>query len=234
MPQQAGRLQFLPQRSLWGFLLAVALWAVVGTLQASQAEAGRALDPAVFFRTTLPLAFHGSAGVGDFDGDRHTDFAVAQPQGLVNGVYRYRVEVLLSARPLTAFDIDSGTPGGLHISTRDVDGDLDLDLVITSEFGREPVGVWINDGNGQFTHSERQNYPASIWHETAGAYEAPEAPVRSLPAFVVPTSGASVALVRFALPTLADTTAPLATRGEGCSRKALNSSSRLRAPPPLF
>jgi hypothetical protein len=234
MPLQAGRRPFLAHRVLGAGCLAAGFLAVVSTVWASQDETGSVLDPSAYLRTSLPFAFRGSAGVGDFDGDRHADFAVAQPQGLVNGAYRYRVEVRLSAQPATSFDIDSGAPGGLHISTRDVDGDLDLDLVITSEFGRQPVGVWINDGNGRFTPGQMQKYPASIWQDTDRNYDTPETPARPLPAFVVPANGGTPEPVRFVLPTLTDTKAPLVAAGEGYSRKALNSSSLLRAPPPLF
>jgi hypothetical protein len=34
-----------------------------------------------------------------------------------------------------------------------VDGDLDLDLVISSARSFTPVGVWINDGHGEFVRS---------------------------------------------------------------------------------
>lgn len=233
MPQQTGR-HCLAKRALQALCLAAGLVALVSTVWASQGEPGGVLDPSAYLRSNLPFVFRGSAGVGDFDGDRHADFAVAQPQGMINGAYRYRVEVLLSAQPATAFEIDWGTPSGLHISTRDVDGDLDLDLVITSEFGRQPVGVWINDGNGRFTPGQMQKYPASIWQETDRAYDTPETPVRPLPAFVVPASGGTAEPARFVLPTLADTKTPLVVARDGHTRKALNSSGLLRAPPPLF
>jgi hypothetical protein len=234
VPQKSGWRQFLAQRALGAVCLAAGFLAAVSTSSASPYGTARELEPQAYLGAAIPFAFRGSAGVGDFDGDRRADFAVAQPQGLVNGAYRYRVEVLLSAQPATAFEIDWGAPGGLHISTRDVDGDLDLDLVITSEFGRQPVGVWINDGNGRFTPGQMQKYPAFIWQETDCTYDTPETPLRPLPAFVVPANGGSAEPVRFGLPALADTKAPLVAPIENYSRKTLNSSSLLRAPPPLF
>jgi hypothetical protein len=80
--------------------------------------------------------------VGDFDGDHLADLAFASPQGRVNGAYRYRVEVHLTMQGGATFNVDTGEAGGLRISTRDVDGDDDLDLVITSTFGGRRVGVW--------------------------------------------------------------------------------------------
>jgi hypothetical protein len=117
-----------------------------------------------------------SGALGDFDGDQHADLALAEPQGVFNGAYRYRVDVYLSTDLNTTFDVDSGAAGGLHIIARDVDGDLDLDLVISSEFGREPVGIWINDGHGVFTKGQAETYRGSIWQETEHSLEAPRRP----------------------------------------------------------
>ena len=44
-------------------------------------------------------AIRGTAGLADFDGDSRTDIAFAKPRGLVNGVFHYQVEVILSAQP---------------------------------------------------------------------------------------------------------------------------------------
>jgi len=118
-----------------------------------------------FSAHSSPLLY-GSGALADLDGDRRADLASASPQGVMNGTYRYRVEVHLTAEPGTTFDVDSEAPGGLHISARDVDGDNDLDLVITSQFGYEPVGVWINDGHGRFTQGYSEAYDKGIWQET--------------------------------------------------------------------
>lgn len=178
------------------------------------------------------FAFRGAPAVGDFDGDRRADVAVAQPRGLVNGAYRYRVQVLLSAHPGAAFDVDSGPAGGLHISARDVDGDRVLDLVITTEFGREPVGVWINNGHGQFTRAEIAVYPPSIWQVSDRSLEIP----RSLPhpgmAFVVPNSGSVARPAPSALPPLADTEWISRNSQHSHRPHPLSLGHPFRAPPP--
>jgi hypothetical protein len=46
-----------------------------------------------------------------------------------------------------------------------VDGDGDLDLVIMSAWTLAPVGVWINNGHGDFTQGDLTAYPRSIWTE---------------------------------------------------------------------
>jgi len=57
----------------------------------------------------------------------------------------------------------------LHLSPRDVDADHDIDLVITTLSG-ERVGVWLNDGRGQFTEGVSAQYPEWIWHEWPNLY----------------------------------------------------------------
>jgi hypothetical protein len=46
-----------------------------------------------------------------------------------------------------------------------VDGDGDLDLVVVSAWALAPVGVWINNGHGEFTRADPTAYPRSIWTE---------------------------------------------------------------------
>jgi hypothetical protein len=46
-----------------------------------------------------------------------------------------------------------------------VDGDGDLDLVVMSAWTLAPVGVWINNGHGEFTQGDPTAYPRSIWPE---------------------------------------------------------------------
>jgi hypothetical protein len=181
--------------------------------------------------TGFSFALHGSPGVGDFDGDNRADIVYAEPQGRVNGTYRYHVEVRLSTQSGANFDIDSGAAGGLHISTRDVDGDHDLDLVITSAFGGQQIGVWINDGHGQFTQGTAESYPLSIWQEPDRLWETPERPHFPPAAFVVPAGNSTIETGRFEIPSLANTEQSLHAVRETYRHKALNSGSPLRAPP---
>ncbi len=148
----------------------------------------------------------------------------------MNGAYRYRVDVHLSAETSTAFEVDSGAGGGLHISARDVDGDTDLDLVITSAFGREPVGVWLNDGRGRFTEGGTAAYSRSFWRENEQSFEAPGSPQRTQSPFVAPAGNWTVepAPASF-LPFVGSLPAPVSA--DGPLLNALNPGSPLRAPP---
>jgi hypothetical protein len=176
---------------------------------------------------SAPLLY-GSGTLADLDGDRRADFAFSSPQGVVNGAYRYRVDVYLATGSGTTFDVDSKASGGLHISARDVDGDHDLDLVITSQFGHEPVGVWINDGHGQFTQDHAGAYAEGIWQETDRCLETPNTPSRLAQQLVNPTGG-------WALPQRHLTTLILSEElhvaADYRSLTPLNLGNPLRAPP---
>jgi len=117
---------------------------------------------------------HGSGTFGDFDGDHRPDFAIADAQPLRGGTYRYRIGIHLSVRPDSTFDVEARTASGVHVTARDVDGDHDLDLVITTRIGQQPIGVWINNGDGVFTRGDLAAYPNSIWHQDDRFFEPPE------------------------------------------------------------
>jgi len=182
----------------------------------------------------LAVALRGSSGLGDFDGDSRTDIAYAKSRGLVNGVYHYQIQVLLSAQPHATFEVESGNNGGsLHISARDVDGDRDLDLVITNGFNREPVGVWINDGHGMFTPGDATAYPMSIWQEANQALERPYSPPQLDLSCVVPGAGCAAGPDGLPAPLSGNPRMPLQARSDGHASHPLNPGRPLRAPPVL-
>jgi hypothetical protein len=155
---------------------------------------------------------------------------LAEPPGVFNGAYRYRVDVHLSTGLSTTFDVDSEAAGGLHITARDVDGDRDLDLVITSEFGREPIGIWINDGHGAFTKGQAEVYVRSIWQETDYSLQTSGRPGATTAAVGFPAGSGMTAPLRLAAVVLSDNLASrAATRFPALS--TLNLGSPFRAPP---
>jgi len=103
----------------------------------------------------------------DFDGDHQLDVATTRSAGRGG----YVLELDLSSRRAGgsggqfSFPTLPPSPFGLHLTPRDVDGDHDLDIIITSGFARRPVAVWINDGKGGFEEGDLAAYPAWIWRE---------------------------------------------------------------------
>jgi len=118
-------------------------------------------------RSTLPTHFlrSGLAAVADLNGDHLPDVASGVNTGRTSKGYSYRVDVDLSgnAAQKSFFSVYSEEPNGLNIEAIDVDGDHDLDLVITGRLSLQPIGVWINDGSGGFTPGDLQQYALSIW-----------------------------------------------------------------------
>ena len=106
----------------------------------------------------------GTPAVADLDGDHQPDLASGINTGHTSAGYSYRVDLDLSGNPdRKSFSVLSQEPNGLNIQAIDVDGDQDLDLVITSRWSMQPIGVWINDGSGSFTPGDLNQYGSRIW-----------------------------------------------------------------------
>ena len=112
------------------------------------------------------------------DNDSLLDTAISRVEGRNADGYIYRVDLTLSSGTrVGSFIVAVDNRWGINITPRDVDGDHDLDLVITTRFSREPVGIWINDGNGTFAEGDPDDYSDSIWLEESSV--APGNPVDS-------------------------------------------------------
>jgi hypothetical protein len=106
----------------------------------------------------------GIAAVADLDGDHVPDVASGINTGHTSAGYSYRVDFdLSSGAQQKSFSILSEEPNGLNIEAIDVDGDQDLDIVITNRLSLRPIGIWINDGRGSFTPGDLGQYVVSGW-----------------------------------------------------------------------
>jgi hypothetical protein len=100
------------------------------------------------FRLALPASPFSSAAVADFNSDAKPDIAIADRTGSGSQGYTYRLQVGLSLEPSQVFHFRS--PHSLTLSVLDFDNDQDLDVILTRTFSDDVVGVWINNGRGQF------------------------------------------------------------------------------------
>jgi hypothetical protein len=108
--------------------------------------------------------------IADLDGDGRPDLAIARAEGWGPSGFRYRIDLDLTTRVgLSPFSV-SAQRGGLGIVPRDVNGDWDLDLVISSAWSFAPVGVWINDGHARFIRGDPSAHPKSIWNQGSGIF----------------------------------------------------------------
>ena len=100
------------------------------------------------------------------DKDNRLDTAISRVEGRNAQGYVYRIDLTLSSGArVGSFTVSADSRWGINITPRDVDGDHDLDLVITTAFSRQPVGIWINDGNGTFAEGDPDDYSDAIWLE---------------------------------------------------------------------
>jgi hypothetical protein len=99
--------------------------------------------------------------IEDFDGDSRPDIAtVAEGRGGVADNH-YRIRFQLSSGGSQNIDL-SAPLGGLDLSSRDVNGDDFLDVVVTTAGTNWPVAVLVNDGAGTFTASDPSAYPGAF------------------------------------------------------------------------
>src|ERR1700675_4462944 len=107
--------------------------------------------------------------IEDFDGDRRPDIAtvVEGRSGAADNHYRIRFQLSSGGSQ----NIDLTAPvGGLDLSSRDVNGDDFLDVVVTMAGTDRPVAVLLNDGAGTFTASDPSAFPGAFrnsshfWH----------------------------------------------------------------------
>jgi hypothetical protein len=126
-------------------------------LYAFCASAGWASSATPPWARQLPIAptfCDQGCAVADLDGDGRPDLAVARLEGWGPGGFRYRIDLDLTSRAgPTSFNV-LAQRGGLLITPRDVNGDWELDLIITSAWTFTPIGVWINDGHGGFVRKD--------------------------------------------------------------------------------
>jgi len=99
--------------------------------------------------------------IEDFDGDSRPDIATVLegPSGAVNKHYRITFQLSSGGSQ----NIDLAAPvGGLDLSSRDVNGDDFLDVVVTTAGTNWPVAVLVNDGAGTFTASDPSAFPGAF------------------------------------------------------------------------
>jgi hypothetical protein len=142
-------------------LFAIIFFLLVAIGYVRPAAAG-SRNPAV----DLHLLHPGTTVVVDLDGDQIPDLASGTNLGRMPQGYAYRVDLDLTdnSQP-KPFRVFSTEPNGVAIKAVDVDGDQDLDLVITGRLLHEPIGVWINDGRGNFIPGDSTQY-GDAYNET--------------------------------------------------------------------
>ena len=98
----------------------------------------------------------------DLDGDHKPDFAGGRCVGRTDDGYSYEVRLQLSSgAPTSPFTVSHNDALGLNITGVDIDGDDDIDLIISDRFFGQHIGIWLNDGKGRFAKSLPGRFSAS-------------------------------------------------------------------------
>lgn len=130
----------------------------------------------------------------DLDGDLRPDSIRYSLRGTEGRGYLYTVEFEMSAkRRSPAIGVHGDDAWGLQFVARDVDGDHDIDLVVTSGARGRAVDVWLNDGHGGFTSGGVASFPLSIWLPEANLIAPAPLPIRD--AVLIRAGDGSTALI---------------------------------------
>ncbi len=86
----------------------------------------------------------------DLDGDQKPDLARVETQSQRSEAVNYFVHLQLSRGAESAIGVRAPF-GGLEVAARDVNGDDQLDLVLTSKLDAGFIEVLLNDGHGNFS-----------------------------------------------------------------------------------
>jgi len=99
--------------------------------------------------------------IADFDGDNRPDLATVQVGHSSSWDTHYWIAFQLSRGSRQILDITAPT-GGLRITSRDVNGDDFLDVIVTTAWTNQPVAVLLNDGKGNFRSSSPSEFPGAF------------------------------------------------------------------------
>jgi hypothetical protein len=90
----------------------------------------------------------------DLDGDQKPDLALVEMQSQSSQAANYSIRLQFSRGMESAIGVRAPY-GGLRVAARDVNGDDNLDLVLTSTLDANFIEVLLNDGHGNFSLASR-------------------------------------------------------------------------------
>jgi hypothetical protein len=141
--------------AFWAFC-AVCLWGISGRPAAATAV------PSAHLKIHITIA--------DFDGDSRPDLASVETGQSGSHNTRYWIAFHLTAGAGQMVGITAPI-GGLHLASRDVNGDSFPDVVVTTAWTNQPVAILLNDGLGNFTTSNPSEFQ-SAFADPTGSWSA--------------------------------------------------------------
>jgi len=140
---------------------AIGLATVLSCLVIGFAARGRATSGNAQILPALPAQASSQFAIADFDGDNRPDLATVEAGQSSSPNTRYWIAFQLSSGSRQTLDITAPS-GGLHLASRDVNGDSFLDVVVTTAWVNRPVAILLNDGHGKFTQSDPSAFPTAF------------------------------------------------------------------------
>ena len=113
--------------------------------------------------------------IADLDGDRKPDLALVEMRSPRSAMTNYSIRLQFSSRAESAIGINAPF-GGLRVAARDVNGDDNIDLIVTSNLDARVVAILLNDGHGNFSLAAPDAYP-ELQNESQAFLNAPPGPV---------------------------------------------------------
>lgn len=98
--------------------------------------------------------------IADFDGDSKADVVTVLSAASSRSSTQYVVELRFGSGVRNWIDVVAPS-GGLRLRALDVNGDTQLDLIVTTQWLDEPVTVLLNDGRGNFSKQDPSKFPAA-------------------------------------------------------------------------
>jgi hypothetical protein len=124
-------------------------------------ESGDSRSLPAFRLGTAARPFGWSTAVGDFNTDGTPDLAIADRVSQPAGGHAYQIQFAVSglAPKSVAFESEQDA---LSVRVSDVDHDNDLDVVVSSTLSHEIVGIWLNNGRGEFQATDARQFAPDI------------------------------------------------------------------------
>jgi FG-GAP repeat protein len=180
---------------------------------------------------TAGRPFAWSTAIGDLNADGRPDVAIADRLGSRAAGFSYAIELSIAGGRSESVTFDSDQDA-LSVTLRDVDHDRDLDVVVTGAVSRSVVGVWLNDGTGQFHRAAAEAATPSWFTASSALTNGPAADIAV--AESIARDGADGLAADRACGDVRLPISTLATCGAFRTARASLSALRPRAPPIAF
>jgi hypothetical protein len=112
--------------------------------------------------------------LADFNGDRTIDVARSRAVGRDGGGYTQQI-LIQSGSSQQSFAFRSRA-AKVQLGARDIDGDEDRDIVVLEPWSMVPIGVWLNDGAGNFSEGNLADFRSLVDTRGSRTMEAPAGP----------------------------------------------------------